>query len=150
MSFVIEVGKKYLHTSGKFVTVSFVDKGVYGVIDSSGSLIHAFASELQFIEKIEQIETPKYESPVEPIIVGHQTIIGSIVESWVNIVIGFIINFTANMVILPMFGFHELTLAKNFEIGMLYTVISLVRSFVIRRYFNRIKWGNNCVERVTK
>lgn len=71
-----------------------------------------------------------------------QTILGSIVESWVNILIGFSINFTANMLILPLFGFSSLTLEKNFIIGFLYTIISLVRSFVIRRFFNNMKWGN--------
>ena len=71
-----------------------------------------------------------------------QTVTGSFVESWVNILIGFSINFTANMLILPLFGFHSLTVGKNFVIGLLYTVISLVRSFVIRRWFNGIKWGN--------
>ena len=73
---------------------------------------------------------------------GHQTLLGSFVESWVNILIGFSINFTANMLILPLFGFRDLTLGKNFVIGLLYTVISLVRSFVIRRWFNGMKWGN--------
>lgn len=62
---------------------------------------------------------------------------GSILEAWMNIVIGFGINFTANMLILPLFGFTNLTLGTNFIIGMVYTVISLVRSYVIRRWFNR-------------
>lgn len=73
---------------------------------------------------------------------GRQTIIGSIAESWVNILIGFAINFCANLAILPLFGFTNLTLFKNFQIGLLYTVISLVRSFVIRRWFNGMKWGH--------
>lgn len=71
-----------------------------------------------------------------------QTKFGSFIESTANIVVGFTINFTANMLILPMFGFSNLTLSKNFAIGLLYTVISLVRSFVIRRWFNGMKWGN--------
>lgn len=71
-----------------------------------------------------------------------QTHFGSFVESLANIAIGFSVNFTANMLILPLFGFHTLTLGKNFVIGLLYTVISLVRSFVIRRYFNGLKWGH--------
>jgi hypothetical protein len=71
-----------------------------------------------------------------------QTLWGSFVESWANIVVGFTINFTANLVILPLFGFHTLTLGKNFAIGLLYTVISLCRSFVIRRWFNGLKWGH--------
>lgn len=71
-----------------------------------------------------------------------QTRLGSFVEAWANIAIGFSINYTANMLILPLFGFHSLTAAKNFEIGLLYTVISLTRSFVLRRYFNGLRFGN--------
>ncbi len=73
---------------------------------------------------------------------GRQTILGSIAEGWVNIVIGFTINYTANLIILPQFGFHSLTMKTNFEIGLLYTVISLVRQYVVRRWFNGMKWGN--------
>lgn len=68
-----------------------------------------------------------------------QTIKGSIIEAWANIAIGFAINYTANLLILPLFGFHTLTAGKNFEIGLLYTIISLVRSFVLRRLFNKIR-----------
>lgn len=71
-----------------------------------------------------------------------QTLWGSFVESWANIAVGFCINFTANLIILPLFGFHSLTLGKNFIIGLLYTVISLCRSFAIRRWFNGLKWGH--------
>lgn len=65
-----------------------------------------------------------------------QTKLGSFVEAWVNVFIGFWINFTANMLILPLFGFTSLTLKTNFLIGAAYTVISVVRSYVIRRWFN--------------
>jgi len=41
-----------------------------------------------------------------------------------------------------MFGFTSLTVRNNFIIGLLYTAISLVRSFVLRRYFNGLKFGN--------
>ena len=71
---------------------------------------------------------------------GAQSRLGSFVEAWANVAVGFGINFTANMLILPAFGFHSLTLGKNLIIGVLYTVISLVRSFVIRRYFNGLRF----------
>lgn len=71
-----------------------------------------------------------------------QTKMGSFAEAWMNIAIGFTINFIANMLILPMFGFTSLTAGKNFLIGILYTFISLARSYVIRRWFNGLKWGN--------
>lgn len=71
-----------------------------------------------------------------------QTKLGSIVEAWANIAVGFTINFAANMLILPLFGFTTLTLSRNFEIGLLYTLISLARSYILRRYFNGLKFGN--------
>lgn len=68
--------------------------------------------------------------------VASQTRMGSFVEAWVNVFIGFWINFTANMLILPMFGFTSLTLTTNFIIGAIYTLISVARSYIIRRWFN--------------
>lgn len=71
-----------------------------------------------------------------------QTRLGSFVEAHANLVVGFTINYTANMLILPLFGFTSLTAGKNFLIGLVYTVISLVRQYVLRRYFNSLKWGH--------
>ena len=71
-----------------------------------------------------------------------QTKLGSIAEAWANIAVGFGINFTANLLILPLFGFKGLTIRNNFVIGIIYTVISLVRSYVLRRWFNGLKFGN--------
>lgn len=73
---------------------------------------------------------------------GSQTWWGSIVEAKTNIVIGFAINWTANMVFLPMFGFDSLTGAKAFGIGLVFTAISIARQLVIRRWFNGMKFGN--------
>lgn len=71
-----------------------------------------------------------------------QTRFGSFVEAWANIAVGFTINWTANMVFLPMFGFTTLTAAKAFGIGLVFTAISLIRQYVLRRWFNRTKFGN--------
>ena len=66
-----------------------------------------------------------------------QTIKRSWQESWSNIFIGFAINYLANILILPLFGFKSLTAGKNIIIGIIYTGISLLRSFCIRRFYNR-------------
>ena len=58
-------------------------------------------------------------------------------EAGINILIGYSINYLANILILPLFGFHSLTLGKNFIIGLIYTGISLMRMFIIRRVFNK-------------
>lgn len=67
-----------------------------------------------------------------------QTRLGSWLEAWANIAIGFAINWCANMIVLPWFGFH-VTASAAFHIGLVFTVISLVRSYALRRVFNRIR-----------
>lgn len=72
-----------------------------------------------------------------------QTKLGSFVESWANIAVGLTVSYFANLVILPAFGFTTLTPAKNLAIGCCFTVVSLVRSYVLRRWFNGLKFGNS-------
>ena len=65
----------------------------------------------------------------------NQTRLGSLIEACINVLIGFAINFVANMLILPLIGFH-ITPGQNLFIGVLYTLVSVARSYVIRRWFN--------------
>ena len=65
----------------------------------------------------------------------NQTKLGSLIEACINFLIGFTINFIANMLILPLIGFH-ITASQNLFIGVLYTIISVARSYVVRRWFN--------------
>ena len=65
----------------------------------------------------------------------NQTKLGSFIEAWVNVLIGFTINYIANLLIFPLFNFH-ITLLENFYMGLIYTLISVVRSYCIRRWFN--------------
>ena len=64
-----------------------------------------------------------------------QTRSGSFIEACINVLIGFWINFAANLLILPLIGFH-ITVSQNLFIGILYTLISIARSYCIRRWFN--------------
>lgn len=70
-----------------------------------------------------------------------QTKTGSLAEALANIAVGFGINWTANMLVLPMFGF-DVTAADAFGIGLVFTAISLARSYALRRWFNGLRWGN--------
>jgi hypothetical protein len=72
---------------------------------------------------------------------GRQTWLGSIVEAKANIAVGFAINWCANMLVLPLFGF-AVTAGEAFGIGLVFTVISLVRQLVLRRWFNGMRFGN--------
>lgn len=65
----------------------------------------------------------------------NQPRLGSLYEALINVVIGFAINYLANFVILPLYGFH-ITASQNLSMGLLYTGISIARSYVIRRWFN--------------
>ena len=65
----------------------------------------------------------------------NQTRLGSLIEVCINIVIGFAINWVANLLILPLYGFH-ITGGQAFSMGLIYTVISVARGYVIRRWFN--------------
>jgi hypothetical protein len=60
----------------------------------------------------------------------------AIIEAWTNIVIGFAINFVANLLILPLIG-AEFTLAQNFWMGWIYTSVSILRQYAIRRWFQQ-------------
>jgi hypothetical protein len=68
-----------------------------------------------------------------------QTRLGSFIESWMNIAVGFTINYFANLLIFPLFGMH-ISLRNNFLMGCIYTAISVVRSYVIRRWFNGLHY----------
>jgi hypothetical protein len=65
-----------------------------------------------------------------------QTKKGSIFEAFINILIGYGINLGAQIIIFPMFGIH-IPLSSNIGIGLAFTGISLTRSYLIRRLFNR-------------
>lgn len=67
-----------------------------------------------------------------------QTRKGSMFEAIMNVLVGYSINFTANWLIFPLFGWH-ISLQQNIALGVVYTGISLVRSYCIRRWFNGFK-----------
>lgn len=59
----------------------------------------------------------------------------SLAESITNTVVGYAVNFAANMLIMPLFGFN-ITITQNFQISILYVLISVIRGYGIRRLFN--------------
>lgn len=64
-----------------------------------------------------------------------QSRLGSLIEAFMNVLVGFGINWCANMYILPKFGFM-VTGSQAFYIGVAFTAISVARSYIIRRWFN--------------
>lgn len=61
---------------------------------------------------------------------------GSALEAVVNVLVGYWVAVGAQVVIFPWFGVN-LPVADNLMIGVLFTVVSLVRSYLLRRAFNR-------------
>ena len=64
-----------------------------------------------------------------------QSRLGSLIESGINILIGYFVALVSQIILFPFFGIH-IDLKTNLWIGAWFTLISLVRSYVIRRWFN--------------
>jgi hypothetical protein len=60
---------------------------------------------------------------------------GSFIESSVNVVIGYIVAMFSQFFIFPLFGVY-VSLQTHLWIGVWFTVISVVRSYILRRWFN--------------
>lgn len=68
---------------------------------------------------------------------------GSIIESLVNVAVGYLVALIAQIVIFPVFGIQVPFSTQN-KIVILFTVISIVRSYLLRRTFNRyIVWKSH-------
>jgi hypothetical protein len=66
-----------------------------------------------------------------------QSRVMSAIEASTNVLIGYLVSVAANIIILPLFG-YDVTVADSFAIGLAFTAVSLVRSYVLRRAFNWI------------
>jgi hypothetical protein len=61
----------------------------------------------------------------------------SLFEAVINVIVGFSINMLLNFAVFPLFGWH-ISLQQNIALGVLYTVVSIARSYCLRRVFNRL------------
>jgi len=59
-------------------------------------------------------------------------------ESVTNVAVGYGVAVSAQILVFPMFGL-EVALADNLAIGAIFTGISIVRSFALRRVFEEIR-----------
>ena len=62
----------------------------------------------------------------------------SLVESIANVVVGYGVAVFTQILIFPVFGLHT-TLAQNLQMGAVFTVVSIARSFGLRRLFEAIR-----------
>lgn len=61
--------------------------------------------------------------------------IHSLLETCISTGIGYSVAFSANLIILPLFGFRP-SLHENFWLTNFFTVVSLIRGYAVRRLFN--------------
>ena len=62
----------------------------------------------------------------------------SVIETCVNIAIGYSVAVLSQVVIFPLVEV-EATIKQNLTIGVYFTAISFIRSYCIRRVFNRVR-----------
>lgn len=67
-----------------------------------------------------------------------QTRTMSLVESLTNVAIGYGVAVITQILVFPLFGLST-TLAENMAIGAIFTVVSIVRGFTLRRLFEAIR-----------
>ena len=60
-------------------------------------------------------------------------------ESLTNVAVGYGVAVSAQVMIFPLFGL-DVALADNLAIGAIFTGISIVRSFTLRRVFEEIRF----------
>jgi hypothetical protein len=61
----------------------------------------------------------------------------SLIEAITNTTIGVTINFFINVFILKALGIHE-SYIFYFEITLIFTIISIIRTYIIRRFFIKV------------
>jgi hypothetical protein len=69
-----------------------------------------------------------------------QSRVMSLVESLANVAVGYGVAVVTQMLVFPVFGLVA-TLRENMAMGAIFTVVSIVRSYLLRRLFEAIRVG---------
>jgi hypothetical protein len=62
----------------------------------------------------------------------------SFVEALANVAVGYGVAVVTQILIFPVFGLHT-TLAQNLSMGGIFTGVSIIRSFLLRRAFEGLR-----------
>ena len=62
----------------------------------------------------------------------------SFVESLTNVAVGLVVSLISQIVIFGLYGIH-ISLGQNIAMTLWFTLISIIRSFCIRRVFNGLR-----------
>lgn len=60
------------------------------------------------------------------------------VETITNVAIGLVVSFLSQVVVFKYYDIH-ISLAQNLELTLYFTVVSILRSYALRRFFNSIR-----------
>lgn len=66
----------------------------------------------------------------------------SLVEAAVNVGIGYGVAVVTQILVFPVFGLQA-TLAQNLKMGAVFSLVSIIRSFALRRGFDAIRMGRD-------
>jgi hypothetical protein len=61
----------------------------------------------------------------------------SLKEVVCSVVIGYLVGLIANLLVLPLFGYN-VNVLDGMGIAVIFSAISIARSYIVRRIFNRI------------
>ena len=62
----------------------------------------------------------------------------SLVEAFANVVVGYGVAVVTQILIFPVFGLHT-TPAQKLKMGAVFTIVSLGRSYALRRLFEQLR-----------
>lgn len=62
----------------------------------------------------------------------------SLIESIANVAVGFVVAVLTQILVFPRFGL-QVTIGDNFVIAAVFTLVSIVRSYMLRRLFEALR-----------
>ena len=62
----------------------------------------------------------------------------SLVEAVANVVVGYGVAVVVQIILVPVFGL-EVTVRQNLVMGLVFTAVSVVRSYLLRRIFESVR-----------
>lgn len=65
-----------------------------------------------------------------------QSKLDSLIEALLSTFIGFVVSFTANLMLMPLLGI-PVSLSQNFILTVAFTFVSVARSYLVRRFANK-------------
>lgn len=69
-----------------------------------------------------------------------QTRLQSFIEAWSNVAIGYFVALAAQLIVFPLYDI-DVSVSQNIQIGLIFTAVSIARSYLLRRLFNRMHHG---------